>query len=530
MKKLDEQTAVVESTMRKNSKIANAARSLQESGLAKKCPALVEMFKSANKETQYQAANMTRILENTVEKFKEDWKIDVLKEDVTSATAMLSPGVASLTPRVVDIVNVFYPQMVANYIADIQALDRQSGQIFTIKTRYGMSAAGVQAGDIVFEKPTDGSYASEWLTYTAIAVAATATLNVTPDTSFAPAVPTIPDTTQGPTPPWRDANLAVKTNQIRAGSVRVMLGGKEIARDYGDGNVQGRGVMPTSSIDYSTGTISLVLDPVYYADAIAAGTMLTAQASRDTEINEDTIRTIEFDVLNQPVLAEAKPLMSSYSVASSLVMNAHLAVDTDELISNQLAGTIRWERDLALISRVNQAAVANPTLLFDCQANGENLTLKQRYSSYDVFVSTARGIIQETMGRGTVEFMIVSATQGLVIVEQIEGFVAAPESKKPIGPYLAGTLRDGTISVIAVPYTKDGTVQPIAQDEIIFGFKGFQMGDSAIVLAEWVPLYFTPTFQAPNLKNHKGCLSFYDLFINQPNYLVKGGIANFNIA
>ena len=107
----------------------------------------------------------------------------------------------------------------------------------------------------------------------------------------------------------------------------------------------------------------------------------------------------------------------------------------------------------------------------------------------------------------------------------MEGFKAAPEAKKPIGPYLAGTLRDGTINVIAVPYTST-----LAADQVVFGFKGFQLGDSAIILAEWVPLYFTPTFQAPNLRNHKGALSFYDLFINKPEYLVKGAIANFNEA
>jgi hypothetical protein len=149
--------------------------------------------------------------------------------------------------------------------------------------------------------------------------------------------------------------------------------------------------------------------------------------------------------------------------------------------------------------------------------------LKQRYNAYDVFVSTARGKIQEAMGRGTVEYMIVSASQGLPIVEQIDGFVAAPESKKPIGPYLAGTLRDGTINVIAVPYTKT-----LPEDQIIFGFKGYQAGDAAVIVAEWVPLYFTPTFQAPNLKNHKGCLSFYDLFVNEPKYLVKSAITAFN--
>ena len=107
----------------------------------------------------------------------------------------------------------------------------------------------------------------------------------------------------------------------------------------------------------------------------------------------------------------------------------------------------------------------------------------------------------------------------------MEGFKAAPESKKPIGPYLAGTLREGTISVIAVPYSKT-----LPSDQVVFGFKGFQLGDSAIVLAEWVPLYFTPTFQAPNLKNHKGAMSFYDLFINKPEYLARGVIANFNNA
>ena len=221
--------------------------------------------------------------------------------------------------------------------------------------------------------------------------------------------------------------------------------------------------------------------------------------------------------------------MSSYSVASALVANAHMALDVDELISNELAGTIRWERDLALIKKVSEAAERKPELVFDCSANGTNLTLKQRYNAYDVMVSTARGLIQEAMGRGAVEYMIVSATEGLTIVENIDGFVAAPEAKKPVGPYLAGTLRDGTVSVIAVPYV-NGANAPLAADEVVFGFKGFQMGDAAVVLAEWVPLYFTPTFQAPNLKNHKGCLSFYDLFINQPKYLVKGGIANFNVA
>jgi hypothetical protein len=438
-------------------------------------------------------------------------------EDATSAVSLLNPGVASLTPKVVDIVNVFYPMMVANYIADIQALDRQSGQIFVIKTRYSNSGAGVEAGDIVFEKPTDGTYSSEFIGYKPATAAKEVIAKPESDLPEAPSA----------------ENPVGATVKVRAGSFIVRLFGKEIARDYGNGAAQmdgvnkgeyqviGRGVSGT--VNAQTGEANLTLDTTIYAEAIEDGSDLTFEAAFDTETDTSLIRKIQFDIPNQPVLAKEHPLMSSYSVAAGLVMNAHLAVDTDELIANQIAGTIRWERDLALIKMVDGAAKSVPSLTFDCSANGANLTLQQRYSSYSTVISSARGYIQEVAGRGTVEFIICSATQGLPVIEQIEGFQAAPESKKPIGPYLAGTLRDGTISVIAVPYSKT-----LPADQVVFGFKGFQLGDSSIVLAEWVPLYFTPTFQAPNLKNHRGALSFYDLFLNKPEYLCKGAIANFN--
>ena len=503
-----------------NKGIAHAANVLHESCLGTRCPNLLKGLESDSKEAKYQAATLVQLLENTADYVQKETGMNILHEDAalssTNAVSLLSPGVASLTPKVVDIVNVFYPQMVANYIADIQALDRQSGQIFVIKTRYSQSAAGVEAGDIVFEKATDGTYSSEYIGYDAQEIAASVT--ATPNGWFD-----------------ESGDRAGATVKVRAGSFIVRLAGKEVARDYGNGsakmngvnegkyNVIGRGVAGT--VDAQTGTAELTFDETLFADAIAAKAKVSFEAAVDTETDVDLIRKIQFDIPNQPILAKEHPLMSSYSVAAGLVMNAHLAIDTDELISNQIAGTIRWERDLALIRAVAAGATLDPDLTFDCAANGANLTLQQRYSSYTTVISSARGIIQEVAGRGTVEFIICSASQGLPVIEQIEGFKAAPEAKKPIGPYLAGTIREGTISVIAVHYTS-----ALAADQVIFGFKGFQLGDSAIVLAEWIPLYFTPTFQAPNLKNHKGALSFYDLFLNKPEYLVSGVISNFNNA
>lgn len=504
-----------------NAGLAHAATVLHESSLGRRCPNLVKMIESEDRDARYQAATMVQLMENTAEYVLNQDHVQLFTEAdsygssaSTSAVSLLSPGVASLTPRVVDIVNVFYPMMVANYIADIQALDRQSGQIFVIKTRYsqgqGEGATEVKAGDIVFEKPTDGNYSSEMITWEAKEIGTgTITLNA------------------------RDDLATEASVKIRAGSFIVRIEGKEVARDYGNGaadtegknngkyGIFGRGV--SGHISAEDGSGEIVFDTTIFASAIADHVKVSFEAAYDTETDVDLIRKIQFDIPNQPILAKEHPLMSSYSVAAGLVMNAHLAIDTDELIANQLAGTIRWERDLTLIKLLNDSAKAAPSLTFDCAGNGENLTLQQRYSSYSTVISSARGLIQETAGRGTVEWMVVSATQGLPVVEQIEGFKAAPESKKPIGPYLAGTLRDGTISVIAVPYTAT-----LPADQVIFGFKGFQLGDSSVVLAEWVPLYFTPTFQAPNLKNHRGALSFYDLFLNKPEYMVKGAIANFN--
>lgn len=509
LKQIETKSNLVESKrqVKINKGIAHAAQVLAESNLGTRCPNLVKGLESESRDAKYAAATLVQLLENTADYIMKEQGRDILHEDAINATAntLLSPGVASLTPQVVDIVNVFYPQMVANYIADIQALDRQSGQIFTIKTRYSEDYGDVKAGDIVFEKATDGGYSSEGnIVYADGVVAAEVTVD-------APAL---------------ESGSTVK---VRAGSFIVRMNGKEVARDYGEDTslegvggtyvVIGKGISGT--VDAQTGAATLKFDLDMYEE----GAALHFEAYYDTEIDEDLIRKIQFDIPNQPILAKEHPLMSSYSVAAGLVMNAHLAIDTDELISNQLAGTIRWERDLALVKTVADAAKLDESLTFDCSANGTNLTLAQRYSSYTTTISSARGLIQEIAGRGTVDFIICSASKGLVIIEQIEGFKAAPEAKKPIGPYLAGTLRDGTINVIAVPYTKT-----LADDQVVFGFKGFQLGDSSVILAEWVPLYMTPTFQAPNLRNHKGCLSFYDLFVNKPEYLVKGAISNFNVA
>jgi hypothetical protein len=64
-------------------------------------------------------------------------------------------------------------------------------------------------------------------------------------------------------------------------------------------------------------------------------------------------------------------------------------------------------------------------------------------------------------------------------------------------------------------------------NDYIVGYKGYMAGDAAVVLAEWIPIYFTPVFQAPTLQNQQGLMSMYDLFVNNAGYMVKGTVSNY---
>ena len=54
-----------------------------------------------------------------------------------------------------------------------------------------------------------------------------------------------------------------------------------------------------------------------------------------------------------------------------------------------------------------------------------------------------------------------------------------------------------------------------------------QTGDAAMILAEWIPIYFTPTFQNSNLQNSQGLLSMYNILLNQPGYYFKGTLSGY---
>jgi hypothetical protein len=72
--------------------------------------------------------------ENPREKFKAAMTLNMLEANYGEAVVQANLG--ALTPRVLDVVRIFYPNQILNMLADVQPLDGVVGSIFLMKPRF----------------------------------------------------------------------------------------------------------------------------------------------------------------------------------------------------------------------------------------------------------------------------------------------------------------------------------------------------------------------------------------------------------
>lgn len=399
--------------------------------------------------------------------------------------------------------------MIAHLVTDIKVLDRQTGEIFVLRPRFGTTAAGVNAGDEMFVNITDGTYASEQrLMSKEVMTDGSTTYTVKFDGT---------------------ADNAGKSTLLRPGSVKVSFGGKIVARDDAHGSLVGKdwnGAAVTGTVTYD-GTAAMTAGTVAIKFATApANGVLVVEAYSDTEVGLTEINEVQFDVTAVPVTARAHPLKYAVSAQAQLIASAHLDIDVNDVLTNIAAGAIKQERDVSLVNMLFQSATHVAELDFDLDdataAKMAYRTKRDRMADIILKVNEAQTQIQQMAGRGGVSY-IVAGTHAANCFRCCEGFKDAPEAANAaIGPYKMGAVRDGTVPVICVPKSK-----VLGPNDFIIGFKGFQTGDSATVLAEWIPLYFTSLWQDPLLMNRRGLMSMYDMFVNRPEYIVRGEVKNY---
>jgi len=397
-------------------------------------------------------------------------------------------ALGTLVPKILDVVRIFYPNLIAHKLVDIQPMDRQNGQVVLVRPVYSSSAAGVSAGGQVFKSVTDGTYSSEQTT-----------MAVGTGTGAATTLATLTGAVTTLTPvPVRPGTLT-----ITAGSV--------VGTDNGTGIITGTGIS-SGTINYTTGAIA-----VTWSAAPANGTVVTAKFRYDSEQNTSQIRSLDIQITNLPITAEPHPLKVTWSQQSQFAAEAHFDLDLGDMMTNLVASFIKQERDMQLINGIIASATAETTLNFDAAAPS-NYSKLARYAEIGVKLDQAESLIQTSQGRGGVSW-ILCGNNAANVWSQVAGFQPSGV-QAPIGPYEIGTLRDGTVSVIKVPTMNANTH--------VVGFKGYVVGDAATVIGEWIPLYATPVFQSPDLYNQAGMMSLYAMVQNNVAYYRSGTISNYS--
>lgn len=451
---------------------------------SKRYPSLYKDYENATNLTEKKALAATAVAMHNQREF-----IEGLVNHYTEATTIASLG--PLAPRIIDIVRIFFPNMIAVHICDIQPISSQTSEIVTITPEYETARGGVSVGDEVFKERGTGEVFSE---HSGSVSVGTGNGSVTVFTA-----------TMSPLP-------------VRKNTLTVLVGTTVAAEDDGDGNLRqvtdGAAITvgAGSVINYATGALS-----VTFTSAPAASAAITAQYRWDSEETSNRTAQVTFEIATVPIVAEAHKLRTAWSVEAQYAASAKYGLDVEAILTRLGAEALKKNRDTQLVTSIQSRVSLDSNFDFDASVDSDRMTLKEKYQEFVHVLNRAEGKIYSDNSRGEVSFILCGVNAANVI-SQIDGYVPIP-NPMPVGSFRMGQIY-GKIDVIKS--------LEMSANEYIFGFRGMQLGDAPTILAEWIPVHVTPVFQNPNLQNQQGMLSMYKIYESNNNtYYIRGQITNY---
>lgn len=440
-----------------------------------KYPMLVAGLESADSREQHVAAYTAHLMANQA-RF-----VQAAARKYGESTVVANLG--EIAPRIMDVVRVFAPSTIAHIIATAQPLSQLNGQVIVIQPKFSNTAAGVTRGDQVFKSQTNGTYAAE---YNSDAVG----------------------TGDGAT-----TNFTTTLFRVRPGQLTITVAGTTRATDDGAGVVSGGtgGTAVTGTINYDTGELDIT-----FTTAPTLGQAIVAVYYANTEQDADAIRELELGLNIIPVTAQSHPLRMTWSTQAELAASASIGLDVEDTLSVVAGQFLRVERDRQIINYIaTLAGAVDSDLTFSAALPVTGgVTRRQHFNDISITISYAENKIFAASGRGSVSW-VVAGTQAAVVFKSMSEFVAEP-NVVPIGAHLIGKV--GDVAIIKDP--------SLTATDFLCGYNGILPGDSGVIVADWIPVYFTPTFQSPDLRGSKALLSMYDIVTNVGTYYKRGQVTS----
>ncbi len=258
-------------------------------------------------------------------------------------------------------------------------------------------------------------------------------------------------------------------------SVRIMVAGKLIGNDDGNGAIVGTGLSGTNTVDYATGDIELT-----FASAVADGDSIDAESHWDSERSTlyDQYGTVSLSVHKERFKARPMPLGYEFTQMVELTLGT-TGLDQGLGVENMLMGAVGDEhaksRDYKAIALAKRVALRNAVTTFNADfASVGEVSTKSHAQSILSTIDDIGGDIYDDIKRGQVN-RAVCGSRSLTYLKKHDLW-STDDTQPRSGVYYAGKLDD--IEVFCCP--KDNGL--VSNNEVLLTYKNPEEGmDLALV-------------------------------------------------
>ena len=399
------------------------------------------------------------------------------------------------------IIRAIYPTLIANEIVSVQPMSGPTSLVFYLDYLIGTTKGNQALGSTFFDART-GPINSEF--YSSATVPQLTLNNTAADptvvNAFVSPATANSFTGQLPIKPGTFSGTVVLTS----GSVVVPF------TDDGNGSLIGSAITAGSTINYTTGAISLDIASAANASSMVVSYDFDAEAST-------SIPMIDLQLTSSSVTAEVRKLKANWSLEAAQNLQALHGLDAEAELVGVLAEVIKYEIDRQVINDLfNFAGAGN--VLWD-KATPANISYAEhKLTLADAWIQGSQLIFQATK-RGQGNFAVIGTSVANVIESHPQ---FKPESNAYNTQSNTGIVKLGKFLGRFDVY-KDPNF-PV--DKWVMGYKGNSFMDAGYVFSPYIPLVTTPTVVLDDFLGRKGAMTQYGVKAINNKFYSTGQILN----
>ena len=388
----------------------------------------------------------------------------------------LTSNIATYTNFAFPVIRGIVPNLIASDLVSVQPMTGPASVVFYMKLVAGSNKGTVTRGQELAEYE-DENYSSENVD---VEILGTGNGTLTAFTANIEYLPIRPN-----------------TFQVEVGNV--------VGSDDGNGNITGTGIAANSTVNYTTGAVTL-----NFSAAPADGDPINAEYRFDLEGSEN-VPEVDVIITSSPVIARPRKLRARYSLEGAANLQAIHGVSADTEVGNFMVQELRFEIDREIVGNVKRIAQAG-SVSFD-QTPTAGLGLDEHLRSFKKTLIDGGNLIFKATKRAAGNWVVNGITSSSIL-ESIPGFQGNGMNGQH-GVVNIGML-DGRWKCFKDSY--------ISNDEFLIGHRGQNWMETGYILAFYIPLYATPSLTFDDFITRRGMGTLYGVKSVDGRYYATGTV------